>query len=256
VTQTTDNKSRSHAALQNVRSMMELVRKLQGRRPHLPNIGVMHGPSGYGKSQAAIYAQNKTRGVRVEVGDSWTRKTLMRSILLELGAVPKGTTADMVEHAVQLLGEEIDRPLFIDEADKLVDKGMIELVREVAECSQAPVILIGEEALPTKLARVERVHNRVLDWAAAEPCDLEDTRKLAVLYVPQLTLTDNLLDTVRVRSQGRARRVVTNLDHIAEWARNLGVALVDETYDGRFFTGDAPRPRDPGKASSTLRRAA
>ncbi|MCJ2050867.1 AAA family ATPase [Methylobacterium sp. J-070] len=248
-----DEKTRSHAALQNVRMMMALVRKLQGRRPHLPNIGVMHGPSGYGKSQAAIYAQNKSNAVRVEVGDSWTRRTLMKAILVELGVTPRGTVADMVERAVELLGEEIDRPLMIDEADKLVDKGMIELVREIAECSQAPVILIGEEALPSKLVKVERVHNRVLDWAPAEPCDREDTRKLADLYTPHLTLSDGLLDRVCERSEGRARRIVTNLDHIAEWARHHGAQAVDEGYDGRFFTGEAPKVRAPARL---LRRVA
>lgn len=251
-TNTPDDKTRSHAGLANVRLMMELVRKLQGRRPHLPNIGVMHGPSGYGKTQAAIYAQNKTNAIRVEVGDSWTRKFLMKAILIELGIVPRGTVADMVQRAVEVLGEEIDRPLMIDEADKLVDKGMIELVREVAECSQAPVILIGEEALPGKLAQVERVHNRVLHCTAAEPCDRDDTRKLAALYVPHLQLTDGLLDRVCELSEGRARRIVTNLDHIAEWARNHGAQAVDEGYGGRFYTGDVPRVR----TGRTLRRAA
>ena len=38
-----------------------------------------------------------------------------------------------------------------------------EIVREISEASQVPVILVGEEQLPQKLARVERVHNRVLN---------------------------------------------------------------------------------------------
>jgi len=247
-----DDKSKSHAPLQNVRAMLALVRKLQGRKPHLPNMGVMHGPSGYGKTYAAIYAQNKTNAIRVEVGDSWTRRTLMKAIVTELGQVPRGTVADMSERAVELLGAEIHRPLIIDEADKLVDKGMIELVREVAECSQAPVILVGEEALPSKLVKFERVHNRVLDWAPAEPCNLDDTRKLAVLYVPHLQFADGLLEQVCERSEGRARRIVTNLDHISEWARHHGAKTVDEGYDGQFFTGDAPKVRNPARL---LRRA-
>lgn len=244
MTTTTEHKHGSHAALKNVVEMMKLVEKLRSRPPHLPNIGVMHGPSGYGKSWAAIYAANKTHAVRVEVCDSWTRKTLLKAILHELGTtLPRGTVADMAARAVELLGEEIGRPLLIDEADKLVDKGMVELVRELAEFSQVPVVLIGEEALPSKLARVERVHNRVLDWAPAQPCDLEDTRKLAALYAPRLTLTDGLLERVRSESDGRARRIVTNLHHIAEWARNHGRAGADEDYDGSIFTGQVPTPR-------------
>jgi DNA transposition AAA+ family ATPase len=250
----TQYKPVSYAALKNVVAMMMLVKKLQDRGPHLPNIGVMSGFSGYGKTWASIYAQNKTRAVRVEVGDSWNRKTFLRAILRELGIQePKGTVADLAERAVELLGEKFDRPLMIDEADKLVDKGMIELVRELAEYSQAPVILIGEEALPSKLVRFERVHNRVLEWTLAQPCDLEDVRKLAAIYAPNLDIADRLLERLREMSEGRARRVVTNLDHIAEWARSHGASKVDEGYDGPIYTGQPPAPR---KASFGVRRAA
>lgn len=258
MTPATEHKPGSHAALKNVLAMMQLVEKLRSRPPHLPNIGVMHGPSGYGKSWAATYAENRTRAIRVEVCDSWTRKTLLKAILFELGTeMPRGTVADMAGRAVELLGEDLHRPLLIDEADKLVDKGMVELVRELAEFSQVPVVLIGEEALPTKLARVERVHNRVLDWAPAQPCDLEDTRKLAALYVGRLTISDGLLHRVWLESEGRARRIVTNLHHIAEWARNHGSQNVDEGYDGRIYTGEAPTPRGtPFRAVRHARRAA
>ena len=36
----------------------------------------------------------------------------------------------------------------------------------------------------------------VLDWAPAEPCNRDDTRKLANLYVPHLAFSDGLLDQV------------------------------------------------------------
>lgn len=52
------------------------------------------------------------------------------------------------------IGEELSlsqRPLIIDEADFLVQKRMIEVVRDIYESSQATIILIGEEAMPVKL---------------------------------------------------------------------------------------------------------
>ncbi|NJL07969.1 MAG: ATP-binding protein, partial [Methylacidiphilales bacterium] len=81
--------------LKNVANFMTLVVRLQDRDPHLPGFGVCHGPSGYGKTYASIYAQNKTRAVRVEVGDTWTRKTLLKALLFELGEPPRGTVADI-----------------------------------------------------------------------------------------------------------------------------------------------------------------
>ena len=77
-------------ALENVASFMAMTVRLVDRAPHLPGFGVCHGPSGYGKTYASIYAQNKTKAVRVEVGDSWSRGTLLRAILREYGEAPKG----------------------------------------------------------------------------------------------------------------------------------------------------------------------
>ncbi len=233
------------AALKNVAAFFELVKSLQDRSPTLPNLGVMHGPSGYGKSYASIYAQIKTGAIRVEVGDSWTRKKFLISILREGGvSEPRGSLADLTELVIGLLAEDARRPLFIDEADKLVDKGMIELVREIAQHSNVPVVLVGEEMLPQKIARVERVHNRVLRWFGAEPCDLPDARQLADIFLRNVAIDDELLDDIRVKGDGRARRIVVSLNNAADWARNGGVKALDlKTYRGVVYTGEAPRAR-------------
>jgi hypothetical protein len=233
------------AALKNVSGFFELVTRVRDRSPMLPNIGVMHGRSGDGKSYASIYAQNKTRAIRVEVGDSWTRKTLLTTILKECGIMrPTGSVPDLAQLAIQTLAEEPRRPLFIDEADKICDKGYVELVREIAMGSNVPVLLIGEEKLPGKLAHVERLHNRVLDWFGAEPCDLADAKKLAELLLEPVSINDDLLEDIRVQGDGRARRIATSLDGVSHWARNAGVMAVSKAnYTGPIYTGEPPKAR-------------
>lgn len=233
------------AALKNVSGFFELVTRVRDRSPMLPNIGVMHGRSGDGKSYASIYAQNKTRAIRVEVGDSWTRKTLLCAILQECGVPrPSGSVPELAQAAIQTLAEEPRRPLFIDEADKVCDKGYIELVREIAMGSNVPVLLIGEEKLPAKLAHVERLHNRILAWFGAEPCDLGDAKKLAELLLDPVTIEDALLEDIRLQGDGRARRIATSLDGVAHWARNAGVtAVLKANYDGPIYTGEPPKAR-------------
>lgn len=233
------------APLKNVAAMMGLVQRLLDRGAHMPGFGVVHGFSGYGKTYSAIYAQNKTGGPRIEVGDSWTKKTLVGAILKELGVrEPRGTVASLTEEAIMRLAEPDHPPLFIDEADKLVDKGMVELVREIQEGAQVPIVLIGEERLPEKLEAIERVHNRVLDWVAAQPADIEDTRKLARLFCPQLAIDDAVLEQVRQASGGRARRIVTNLYRAKEFAATRGLSGLEPGGPlPDFFTGRPPRRR-------------
>ncbi len=230
------------AILKNVAACMATMDRLRDRGPGRPGLGVFYGHSGFGKTYSAIYVQNKTRAARVEVGDSWSRKVLLEKICLELNVEASGTIARLVDRVVETLVDD-DRPLIIDEADKLCDKHMIELVRQIQEESGAPVLLLGEEKLPAKLAEVERVHNRVLVWEAAQPCDLEDTRALARLLSP-IALAEDLLERIRRESQGRARRIVVNLDLVTEVARNLGATSMSSAdFTDRFYTGAVPKPR-------------
>lgn len=231
------------AALKNVAGLLGLVNRVQARKVDLPGIGVFHGHSGLGKTKAAIYARNKTQAPMVSIGDSWTKKKFLEHVLRECGEPsPRGTVADLAERAIQRLGDLQDRPLIIDEADIAVDRGWIELIRELHDYSQAPVILIGEEALPTKLQKVERVHNRVLEWVAAEPCDLDDARKLARAYAGEIQIDEPLLEMVRRSCGGVARRIATTLDEMVEFARSRGVqTLTVEVYTGRVHTGEPPR---------------
>ena len=71
MTTTTNGVKGGQVPLKNVAAFMTLTMRLIERAPHLPGFGVCHGPSGFGKTYASIYAENKTRAVRVEVGELW-----------------------------------------------------------------------------------------------------------------------------------------------------------------------------------------
>lgn len=233
----------SVAPLKNVASCLALVDQLVTRPAHLPSIGVFSGFSGYGKSMAAQYCWNRTGALFVEVFDFWTRKTFCQAVLAELGVHrPRGTIGDMMVEIIARLGDDPARPIIIDEADKLVDKGMIELVRDINKAAQVPVLLVGEELLPQKLEAHERVHNRVLDFVLAQPCDLADTKSLAAFLFPKLSITDELLDRVRMETGGKARKIATTLNAAEHFARTQGLAeLTVENYRGRIFTGETPK---------------
>lgn len=230
------------AMLGNVNATLEAVDRLKNRKAHLPGLGVIHGPSGYGKTVAATVATTEHRAAYVECRSTWTRKTFLEAVCRELGIrEPQKSLAGMVEEAGFELATS-GRPLIVDEADILVDRGMIETLRELHMVSEAPVIMFGEEALPAKLRRHERVHNRVLEWVPAAPATLQDARALAELYL-SLTIADDLLAVVVEKAAGRIRRIVVNLDAIETEALREGVEQPGLKWWGNrpLYTGEAPR---------------
>lgn len=233
----------SLAPVKNVAECFGVAQSLIDRPAGVDGLGVFFGPSGYGKSKASLFVQNKFRALYIEVFDYWTRRKFCQSVLAELGvANARGSIADMMDQVLMRLQDDPNRLLIVDEADKLVDKGMIELVRDIYKGARIPVLLVGEERLPDKLKAYERCENRVSAYGMAMPFDLEDTHHLARVYQRQLEIADDLLEHIRSLTAGNASRIVTTLAEIGQWAKSRQLSTVRlADYDGAIFTGRAPQ---------------
>lgn len=237
------------APLTNVAIMQELVGHLRTRKPDLPGIGCFYGFSGYGKTIATTYAVNKLddTAVYVEVRSTWTRKKFVEALLQELtpgiryGSRP---TYDLIEIAAErlMVGRMV---LFVDEADFVVDRGYAEVIRDIYELAKTPIVLIGEEDLPVKLERYERLHNRMARPAPAQPCSIDDARHLTRLYCDQVKVADDLLAHLVAEVNGCTRRVAANLDDIQEEALKNGWEDVNRKLwgDRKFNTGSVTTRR-------------
>lgn len=241
------NPSGTIAPLRNVVLFDELLDRVVSRRRHLPGMGTFHGFSGLGKTFSATYGAQRHRALYVEVGESWTKAKFCKALLVELGVPPRGTIADMIDVIIAHL-VELERPLIVDEFDHVVARGYVETIREIHDKSGAPIVLIGEELLPTKLLPWERFHNRILDWVPAQPTTAEDVAVLARLYVPGVEIGGDLLDHINKKSDGRVRRVIVNLERVREAALLDGLERVDLRLwgDRPLFSGLPPQARRVG----------
>ncbi|WDR00719.1 ATP-binding protein [Devosia sp. J2-20] len=231
----------SIAPLRNVVALLTMTDMLQARPAGLSGLGVFSGFSGYGKSVASQYVMNKLGAKYVEARSFWTQKAFCEALLKELNVDrPKGTISKMMDEIIDIMGDDPRRPLIIDEADKLVDKNMIELVRDIHETTGVPIILVGEENLPNKLKAFERVDNRVLGRVLAEKCDTADAQHLAKIRCPGIALAPDLLAHIVTQTKGNARRIATTLHNVKVFAINEGVRELDlAAYRGGVFTGEA-----------------
>lgn len=235
--------NKSIAPLKNVINLLALVDMLVDQPPESDKFGLFTGFSGYGKSSACDYVVNKRQARRIEIFSYWTRKDFSRYLLIEFGGTPglRDTHSDMMKEIIMRAADDTQRALLIDEADQLVDRGMIELVRDVQKATDIPIVLIGEERLPGKLkAASERTESRVLGRVLAERCDADDTRILARLRCPQIKLSDPLIAAIVSQTAGNTRRIVNTLQNVRSFSVNSGLHELDvENYRGGVFTGDA-----------------
>lgn len=235
------------APLRNISILSALIRTMMERKAHLPGMGTLSGPSGFGKSFAAGYAAGQFRAYYVEARSVETKKSLLLSILKQQGIEPARTIPEMSDQIAEELAKS-RRPLIIDEFDHIVARNLVELVRDIYEKSQGTVILIGEEQLPGKLRKWERFHGRVRAWEQAEPCALADAQALARLYCPRVEVADDLLSRLVALAHGSCRRVCNNLDDIYSYARDAGLSRIGAADWGNrpLHTGEPPAQRSFG----------
>lgn len=236
------------APLSNVQATMQAMLDATGRASGLPGLVCLYGRSGYGKSSAAAFTANKTQAYYVELKSLWSTKHILINILKDMGILPTPTVAEMLDQVCEQLAMT-GRPLIIDQADYLVDKGRAQILMDLYEGSKAPILFIGEERLSSNMkGRHNTVHRRVLHWIEAQPATLDDCRALAALYCRSLPVADDLLEHVNKAVDGCTGRVAVNLNLMHERARARGWSRLDlatwrgqSAADQRLYTGEPGR---------------
>lgn len=244
----------SIAPLRNVAALTALVERVKERTLGLPGMATFYGPSGWGKTSAVTFAANEYQAYCVEVKSCWTASDFLQACMTEMGLTPVRRIAHMVDQVGSHLAVT-DRPFIVDDAQYLLKRNAIELVRDIYESCQTTVILVGEENLPQDLTRWENIHNRQLAWEPALACNVSDARELASIYARSITVHEDLLQAIVEASGGSIRRVATNLATAQEAARRAGRKDADRAFwgDRAFATGQPPvRRKLPGQSASSI----
>lgn len=231
-------------ALTNVGLLGGAMHRAQTRPVGLPGLVVMYGPSGLGKSVAASYAANQHRAYYVECRDTWSKKAFLLAVLKEMSIIPGRTLSDMLDQIAEQLSRSM-RPLIVDDVQYMLDKAIANVLTDLYNASQGTIVLIGEERVPSSLVKLERLHNRVLEWVPAQRATLTDLRKFADANYPDLKIADDLLADLVRATNGCLRRAAVNLHRVQGEASANMIDYVDLAVWGKrdWFTGEAPRRR-------------
>lgn len=228
--------------ISNVVMMIGAQQKLQERAPGTPGIGLIYGPSGYGKTSSLAFMRNKINGVYVRAWPTWTPSSMLSTIMLELGLQPNARIHKMIDAIVQALSME-GRTLFIDEGDYLTDKlVLLEVLRSLHDVSTSPLILVGMEEFKQKVMHREQLAGRIGQWVEFQPASPEDASMLAH-GLCEVEIGADLVSRLYEKSKGGSvRRIVSGLWNVEAFARKKGIRRVSlaEWGDRAFSFGEPP----------------
>lgn len=248
----------------NVARLQEAGQLLLDRAPNTPGMGLIYGDTGLGKTTAAVWYMNQCNAVLVRALAVWTPQAMLEAILRELSVEPRQwSCAKMAMTIVERLAES-NRPLFIDEADYLLDRQrMTETLRDLHDLASVPVILIGMAGIQNKIGlRRRQLAGRLMRWVEFQPATLVDTMMLAE-GLCEVKVTEELVDLLHKKTGGHVRHIIVGLSQIESLARREGLNTVSAKHwpsDAPFFIAGPdsvprsnPTPkRDPRPAAPVL----
>jgi DNA transposition AAA+ family ATPase len=144
----------------NVRKFNEICEELAGEQGRIgPSLGMVTGPAGRGKTEAAKHYATQTEAIYIPPLNTRTPAMVLREIAFELAKVRPGRS----DACLNAIGEEMAkerRLVIIDEAD-LLAMPILEMLRNINERFDCPVLLIGEDELKGKIASRRRLNSRI-----------------------------------------------------------------------------------------------
>jgi len=235
--------------VKNVVALQDASKALMDRPIGLPGMGMVSGPTGYGKTTACTWLVNQVHGVYVRALRLWTPKSMLSAIARELDIhIRRMSNAEIAESIVHALAAT-GRPLFLDEADYVIEsRRLTDTLRDIHDMSTVPMILIGMHGIERRIRGNEQLTGRMSQWVRFSGADMVDARMLAD-GLSEVKIEQSLLKKLHAAaspkddlSGAEIRRLMVGIGQIENYAVKQGLDTIgaNEWPKGRdFFIGQA-----------------
>lgn len=231
------------AIVKNVLNLRSAYEALAQRGPGVEGMGLVHGDAGFGKTTALTWLRAQTDAVHVRACATWTPRSMLATIMRELGREPLYRSSDMVPEIVKLLGDT-NRGLYVDELDYLTGSDYLttnlDTLRDIHDLSKMPVLLIGMKGVEKKIASRLQLARRITQWVEFLPADLDDARTLTDT-VCEVHLDDELLGDLHGQAKGNIGLMSNGLARVEQFGKANGFTkkpIGREQWGNRpFFLG-------------------
>lgn len=169
-------------------------------------MGLLFGEPGTGKTEMTQKYAADNDYPYIRATDIMSRRSLLARIVGELGEAPAFRADELFNQAVEQL---LDRPrtLIIDEVDYLCRGGMVEVLRDLNDITNVPILLVGMHQVDKKLKRFRHLWDRFSAVIRFRTFDLADVEKLAK-QICEVDITPEGIKFIHDRGFGKFRRTM------------------------------------------------
>lgn len=200
---------RTFIKTKNVKRFIALMDELQTLPYNIPKIALVYGDYGLGKSQTIQWWVDKNNSVYVRAIKSMTSRWLISEIAEELGEEPFWHTQETFSIVESHLKRN-PKTIVIDEMDYLTQNDTIELIRDLHDKTNCPIVLVGMAMADKKLARYPHLCDRIYKSLKFETFNSEDIKEI-LSELTELNFTSDAIEYLATRTnQFRQLVKITN----------------------------------------------
>lgn len=188
-------------------------------------MGLVFGEPGTGKTEMAQKYAIDNDYPYIRATDIMSRRSLLSKIATELGEEPAFRSDDLFNQIVSLLLEH-PRTMIIDEVDYLVRGGMVEVLRDINDVTNIPVVLVGMHQVDKKLKRFRHLWDRFSAVVRFKTFGLEDIASLAA-QICEVPISEDGIRFIHERGHGKFRRTMVWFSRAEDLARRNDLQTVD-----------------------------
>ena len=217
---------RTFIRTKNVKRFVSLMEELQKLPPNIPKLALVYGEHGLGKTHSIIWWATRNDAIYVRANNEMTQNGLLKAIVEELG---ERAYFYMQENYNLILKHLKQNPqiIIVDEVDYLVgSKNVIEILRDIQDNTEVPIILVGMGAMDKKIARFKHFEDRIYKKLKFEHFSPDDIKEI-LEQITEIKFTEDAILYLSTRTN-QFRQLVKLLEKIEKLSQRNGIDGFDE----------------------------
>jgi len=180
-------------------------------------MGLFLGAPGTGKSEIALKFAVENGWAYVRAIKNMSHRKLLTAIVSALEEEPMFRKDDLLEQILDSLTER-PRVLIVDEVDYLTKGGLVEVLRDINDLTNSPLVMMGMEKVDRKLRDYKHLFDRFSAVVRFHLLDQDDVKSIAddLCNVP---VDDDAIKHITEKSGGKLRLITTWLARVRQMAR-------------------------------------
>ncbi|MDG4552854.1 MAG: ATP-binding protein [Candidatus Competibacter sp.] len=215
------------AVTSNAERFIGAIRALENRGAAESTWVLLTGVPGLGKTELAEWWALTEDAVYLRAKAAWTPRAAQLELAERLGIAPSRGNAELFGQILSTLGRN-PTAIVIDEVEHcLRDAKVLEVFRDLSDLLEIPIVIVGMDAVRTKIQRHEQISSRIHQVVDFLPATLADVRIMAETLVElPLRWHDDLIEKICVESEGRYRLIMDALAVVERQAKRGGATAV------------------------------